>query len=208
MSAFEDSNSGEAKTRRASLVDHILPLEEYISDVKTVSWPVQRLYQLNARRRTNEASIVLSSDAEKDGKKIKLVKTVGILAGQSIVNITYEFDNASDEEINVRFLSEFNLSFPSGGQSGYITSDGSDRISPSEEKEISGKTLKLVDEEHGFSVSFDMFDNISFFCFPVFAEANTGGEKLFQGIRVIPGWQVNLKPKGKSVYSMALRIED
>ncbi len=207
MSTFEDPAAGENGIRRGSLVDHVLPPDEDINDVEAVKWPVEKSFGLNAQRKANEASVILSSNAEKDGRKIRLVKTIGILAGQSIVNITYEFDNAGEEEINIRFLSEFNLSFPPDIRSGYIMSGNGEKFSPSGEKQISGKTLKLVDEKYGFSVSFDMFDNVSFYSLPVFTRSGAG-EKLFQGVRIIPGWQVNIKPKGKSVYNMALRIED
>ena len=214
MNVFEDykgSNQEEKKRRASSFVDYLMPLDSKKEDIKNMNsdWSIEKAYSLSAQRRTNEVNIVLASEVEKNEKKIRLVKNVWLYAGQSIVNITYEFDNLSDEELNFKFVNEFNLSLPQELNFGYLSSQKESRISLDSDKEVLCKTLKLVDEGRRFSVSFDMFDNVNFLCFPLFAGTKSmRGDRIFQGLRIIPGWNVSIKPKGKTAYSFALRIED
>ncbi|MBI5078820.1 DUF1926 domain-containing protein, partial [Candidatus Saganbacteria bacterium] len=171
-------------------------------------------YEFTPRRRGSEVSLALRRQGKVDGFPVKVEKMVSLCARQSIVNITYEVVNLSREEVALRFGSEFNFSLLAGSSPDrYFEIEG---VKP-ENPFLSGfgslenvKTVKIVDEWKGFSVSLQADKPAFLWRFPVetVSQSESGFEKIYQSSVVFPNWKFTLGPGEKWSTGITLRIEE
>ena len=166
------------------------------------------------RRHGSEVALTLSRQGKVGGKPVRLVKTAGLYARQSIVEIHYELVNLHTESVELWFAPEFNFSLLAGNAPDrYYEIEGvslDDRTLASRGVLENVKQIKLVDEWKGFSVLLALDRPANFWRFPIetVSQSESGFERTYQSSVLLFNWKISLQPNEKWNTKIVLRIED
>ncbi|MCX5751280.1 MAG: DUF1926 domain-containing protein [Candidatus Saganbacteria bacterium] len=208
------------KNRRICFIDHVLDkdisLENfYTSDYSEIGDFTTEPYRVFPKKKDKEIDITCVRDGlvNLNGKQlpIQVKKQLILYAGQSMINVSYEVTNLSEEKLEFAFAPELNLSFLSGGESSFYLLLDEDRYNQEDIMEVEDLSkIAIVDENTKLSVSLqaDLAYNLWFFKVFTVSQSEAGFEKNFQGIAVIPRWKLELLPGGKWSNRLVFRIEE
>ncbi len=130
-------------------------------------------------RNPNEVSVKLSGEGDISGTPVKIMKTISVFAGQSIVNVYYELENPGGEAASFPFEVGFDLSIAGEGEPEVFT----------------GNKIKIIDAENGFSVSLDLSNEAEIVRRPGSSTA------------VSLSWKVDVPPKNKWTNKVSFLVE-
>ncbi|MBN3033915.1 MAG: DUF1926 domain-containing protein [Candidatus Saganbacteria bacterium] len=205
--------------RRISLLDHFLGAGTDLDKFSRVQYEeagdfVDQPYDFMPRRHGSEVALSLTRQGRVGGRPLKLTKTIGLYARQSIVEIHYELFNPHEAPLELWFAPEFNFSLLAGrAPDRYYEVEGSelaDRTLASRGELDSVRQIKLVDEWKGFSVLLALDRAANFWRFPIetVSQSEAGFEKTYQSSVVVFNWKISLQPNEKWNTKIVLRIED
>ena len=204
--------------RRASFVDHFLSADADLNELKFAKVLdlgdfAGKPYAFFPVRKNDEVQLNLSRIGKVNGQEVKLTKTISLMSGQSIVSVDYEIVNNGEENIKCIFGIEFNLTLLGGNspdryykinweklENSYLASEGVlDEV----------KSVQLVDEWKGFSVSFELNYECNFVRYPIetVSQSEGGLEKTYQGSCLFFSWEINIAPKEVWTNRLILKIE-
>jgi alpha-amylase len=150
---------------------------------------------------------------DKKALPVEILKVISILKGQSLINISYEILNLSQEVLDAVFGVEFNFSMLAGtSPDRYYVFPGKiiDERSLSSTGEVEGcSNLKIIDEWKGFGVSLESgcLDRIWRFPIETVSQSESGFERTYQSSLVFPNKRIVIEPGGKWAGSLKLLIE-
>lgn len=165
-------------------------------------------YSFFPQRKKSEVGLSLSRSGQVIDKNgvivpIKVMKKISLLKGQSIINIDYEITSLHDEEAEIMFGPDFNLSFL-GPRSFYEIDSKllNDKTMLSLDILHNVGQVKIVDVDSGYNVSL-MFEKKSMLVrFPYGDE-----QGIYQNSVLIPVWQIKLGAKSNWTNRISLRLE-
>jgi alpha-amylase len=208
------------KNRRVCFIDHVLDgatsLEDfYTSDYQESGNFACEPYRVSPKKKDKEIEITCVRDGfvNAGGRQVsvQVQKQFTLYAGQSMINVSYQVTNLSEERVDFVFAPEINLSFLSGGdKSFYLLLDG-ERYNQEDIMEVEDLSkIAIVDKSTKLSVSLqsDLAYNLWFFKVFTVSQSEGGFEKNFQGIAVVPRWKLDLLPGGKWNNRLVFRIEE
>jgi len=192
---------------RLSLQDHFMPVNAQLSDLMNVKYKelgdfVTGPFTVMVKKTGSEIELKLKrKGGVHTGEKVlpvEILKTVSILKGQSLININYEITNLSPFLLDAAFGVEFNFSMLAGD------------AEPAGAGELEGcSSLKIVDEQKGFSVSLETgcLDRIWRFPIETVSRSEARLETVYQSSLVFPNKRIILEPGAKWANSLKLLIE-
>ena len=205
--------------RRISLLDHFLAPETTLESFSRSSYHevgdfTVEPYEFMPQRRGNEVMLLQRRVGRVNGQSVRLEKNVSLFAKQSIIAITYEITNLSQAPLNAWFGSEYNFAMLAGdAPDRYIEIDDHQL----ENKTMSGrgeinevKSVKIVDEWKGFSVSLEPNLAATLWRFPIetVSQSESGFEKTYQSTVIMPNWKFTLPPGEKWRVKLTFKIEE
>ena len=205
--------------RRISLLDHFLGAGTDLDKFSRVHYEeagdfINQPYDFMPRRHGSEVALTLARQGKVNGKPVRLVKTAGLYARQSIVEISYELVNLHNAPVELWFAPEFNFSLLAGrAPDRYYEIEGvklDDRTLASRGVLANVKQVKLVDEWKGFSVLLALDRLADFWRFPIetISQSESGFERNYQSSVLLFNWKFSLQPNEKWHTKIVLRIED
>jgi alpha-amylase len=210
------------KHRRLSLQDHFMPVDTSISDFMNVKYKelgdfVTEPYIPMIKKTSSEIELKLKRKGtvlmDKKALPVEILKVISILKGQSLINISYEISNLSEEVLDAVFGVEFNFSMLAGASlDRYYVFPGKsvDERSLASIGEIEGcSNLKIIDEWKGFGVSLESGSLDRLWRFPIetVSQSESGFERTYQSSLVLPNSRIMIEPGGKWAGSLKLLIE-
>jgi alpha-amylase len=204
--------------RRISLLDHFLAADTDLDKFSQVNYRelgdfILEPYEFMPKRRGNEITLVLRRDGKVESQALRVEKRISLYARQSIINVEYTLTNLSSDQLSLWFGSEFNFSLLAGHAADryYLVEDCEmeDRSLASRGILEKIKTMKMVDEWKGFSVSLGLEKVCDFWRFPIetVSQSESGFEKTYQGSVLFPNWKFDLKPGEEWGVKINLRFE-
>lgn len=207
------------KRQRMSLLDHFLMPDFDAGAIKNsnyieISDFADARYDFYPARKNDEVTLNLSRTGFVFGQEVKIMKSISLLSGQSIIMVDYEILNQSDKKIEVCFGVEFNLTLLAGNSPDryYKIHEISVQNFPlNSEGLVSGiRHINLVDEWKGFSVSFESKTPFDFIRYPIetVSQSEGGVERTYQGSCLFFIYKLVLDPKSAWKNKLVVRFED
>jgi alpha-amylase len=208
--------------RRLSLQDHFMPADTQLQDFMNVKYKelgdfLTEPYVPMVKKTSSEIELKLKRKGtvlmDKKALPVEILKVVSILKGQSLINISYEISNLSQEVLDAVFGVEFNFSMLAGDSPDrYYVFKGKnteDRRLASAGEVEGCSNLKIVDEWKGFGVSLESgyLDRIWRFPIETVSQSESGFERTYQSSLVFPNKRIMIEPGGKWTNSLKLLIE-
>jgi 4-alpha-glucanotransferase len=208
--------------RRLSLQDHFLSINTSLNEFRSVKYKelgdfVTGPYVPLVKKTPSEIDITFKRKGNLtiNNKQlpIEVIKSISVFKGQSVINVKYEINNLSNENVDVLFGVEFNFSMLAGSAPDrYYEFKGANvedkkMNSAGEVPNCSG--VKIVDEWKGFSVSLETGSLQQMWRFPIetVSQSESGFERTYQSSLVFPNARVILEPGGKWSNNIKLTIE-
>jgi len=210
------------KHRRLGLLDHFMPVNTQLQEFMDVKYPetgdfVTEPYTALVKKTSSEIEIKLKRKgivrSDKKTLPIEIQKIVSILKGQSIINISYEISNMSQDTLDAVFGVEFNFSLLTGSAADryYVIpgKDLDDRKMASIGETENCSNIKLVDEWKGYSVSLETggLDRIWRFPIETVSQSESGFERTYQSSLVFLNKRITVEPGAKWTNNLKLIIE-
>ena len=204
--------------KRASFVDHFFSSDVNLSGLKhglatEIGDFAGEIYDFFPIRKNNEVQLNLSRVGAVNSQEVKLTKTILLLSGQSIVTVDYEIINNGREPMEFIFGVEFNLTLLGGNSPDRYYKINWEKLEnshlASEDVLDEVKSVQLVDEWKGFSVSFELNYECDFIRYPIetVSQSEGGLEKTYQGSCLVFSWKTKLNPKEIWKNKFVLKIE-
>ena len=202
---------------RLSLLEHFIPLGTDLNAIRTGGYSeigdfINGVYSFFPERKGGEAAVNFSRTGAVEGMAVSVTKTVGLMSGQSIINVEYEVQNLSDKKLEATLGVEFNLTLlaPDAPDRFIRISDNKNKYpmnSVGDDAQIS--KLELVDEWKGFSVSLEWAKPARLVRYPIetVSQSEGGFERTYQGTCLFFGFDLRLDPQAKWTNKISIRME-
>ncbi|MBI4335094.1 MAG: DUF1926 domain-containing protein [Candidatus Omnitrophica bacterium] len=190
---------------KAFMIEHFLPSGSGPGDFSKAAFRelgdfVGAPFKYDFKKETNALSLVMEREGCVSGdsgpKIIKLDKTLTLEAQKSGLRISYKLRNMMDEEADLWFGSEFNLSLrdPEFCKTGEL---------------LNINSVQISDEWFKISVGYYLSKNADLWFYPVetISESEGGLERTYQQLCLLFHWRVGLAPKQSWSADIALEIK-
>ena len=201
---------------RKSLIDHFLDHDATLDAAAAgvaheLGDFVSGLYEAKIRRQTGRVQVQLRRQGNVEGHPVTITKTVGLIAGSSILEIEYTLENLPTDR-QLHFGVELNFSgMPSGAEDRYFYDHHRARLGQIGHKlDLCGVPgLGLIDEWLGLDVGLSVNCPTNFWTFPLesVSQSEGGFEAVHQSVVVMPHWHVQADAAGRWSVAMNLSID-
>ncbi len=206
---------------RNALIDHFLAPGTEIrqfadSDYEELGDFVNQPYQYEIREDQREVNIELSRDGQirlnGNSYAVRIVKNLRVRHHAEEIEVSYEVRNQSQQELNVHFGVEWNVSLLAGNSPDrYFEIPGhalTEKNLASFGETDSVKEVALVDEWQDLRVAFQLEDPVTLWRFPIetVSLSEAGFERVYQNSALLFQWKFSLKPKEKKTFKFVHAI--
>jgi alpha-amylase len=200
--------------RRASLVDHFLPLDE----------PLEAFAQARSRElgdfwdgaysaHAEGGSATLQRLGSVDGQSVHVSKSVAIKPGSAELSFLYRVENRSEKPLKARLGVEFNF--------GLLAGDAPDRYYKVAGAKLEGSRFNsflelgpvseaaLVDEWLDLALTLRFAQKADLGGLPIetISQSEGGFERVYQNTLLLPRWSLDLAPGTSAGFEFTLSLE-